>query len=415
LSAVIAFVTVLIMYSQAYQYLWEAKIVNVMPGYWYGIVSLMAAVAWFFSKGKLRSKNDHNVVIHRSNQKALLIWAAVFAGTAAFSFLFSDHQAPQLRALKTVLILLAMMCVFMAVFRGPREVRAGRVAMLCVVLFSVVLNFVDLLGMYSLSNADGRAAGFYVNPNISGMHLVLGMILSVSVLPRRWRLVYCLFVGLGVAVTFSRASVLMWLVSGVGLTQLHIFDTDRRLLNSLWLGVVVLALLFQFRENIVGAFGLEEYLSDEARQRLHLDLRTDESVQGRIAVAERSWNLFKRSWMAGHGLGAHNLPGTLVEPHNMFLLIGMEMGVLGLSVYLAFYWVLWRMNSGIARVFAIALFIAALFSHNVVEYSAAVWLSYALLAGITNAPPPATGQRTRFVRHGVSPWAPRLPQRAGMR
>lgn len=384
MSSTIAFLIVLIVYSNFYMYVWKTGLLNLMPGYWYAIICLLAMISWLISGRKHPERAYGSSREHWPLRPALLVWMGVFLTLASLSYLGSDHQPEQLRALKTAIINAGLLAVFIKTYDRERLVRAGRVAMLIVVLLSIILNLADFSGVVSFSQVLGRAAGFYENPNIAGLFLVLGMILTVSMVPPKWRLRYGLLVGIAVLVTFSRSSVIMWLIALYGLSRIRLFNLSRRLFASLWAGVVATALVAQFGQNVVGTLGLDKYLSADAQSRIHLNMAEDGSVQGRLAVVERSVELIRQSWWVGHGLGAHSVWRTRVEPHNMFLLVAVEMGVWGLLVFLALFVVIWRTGPGIPRVFAVALFIGSLFSHNILDTSA-VWLALVFLPGVTGA------------------------------
>lgn len=385
MSAKLSFTIVFIMYSQAYFYLWKAGILPIMPGIWLAAVFAMALFSAIFATGKTNPGREYFGRIHWHNEKALGVWAVLFGGVATFSYFFSVQEPEQLRELKTIIICLVMLGLYMAAFNGAREMRAARISMLLVVLISVVNNLLDFFGVYIFTVAEGRGAGFYMNPNISALYLLMGMILTVSLLPPRYRLKYCLVVGVGVVATFSRSGVLVWLISVYGLGRSGIFQLSRRAVTIMVVIMASAVIVMQVGENVVTTFGLDKYLSENAMQRLHLDISTDSSVQGRMAVAERSLELIKASPWLGHGLGAHLVWSTRVEPHNTYLLLGVELGLLGVAMYLWLLVILWRMKSPVSKVFSFSLAVWSLFDHNIIT-SHGMWLAYATLAGLTLAP-----------------------------
>lgn len=408
MSAAIAFILPLVLYTYAYHYLWQARIIDIMPGLWFAALAPLAIAGWIFS-GSNPLRPDYDPRTHRKHARQVLIWAILFLGVATFSYLFSARTEEQLRALKTLVICVGMFGMFLLAFNDRVDVRAGRVGVLAAVLLGIAINIVDFAGLYRFSIAEGRAAGLYLNPNISGFYLVVGMVLSVSVLPRRLRLPYCLIVGLGVALTFSRSSAIMWLVAVAGLSYVNEFRINRVVLMSMWVVLVMALLVMQFGEQWVRESGLGKHLSQGALQRLHFNLDVDQSAQGRLALIEKSWKLFSEHPWVGHGLGAHNVQATYVQPHNMYLLIGMEMGALGIALYLLLFWFLWRLNDGVTRVFVVIVIIGALFSHNLGE-QVPLWLAYALVIGISaTAGVPRRGIEASLARPLMRPspvWRP---------
>ncbi len=389
LGSVLSFLVAFVIYSQAYHYLWMARILNIMPGYWFAALGLLCLVAFLTSLGKPLRPGDLAGRDRQANRFALGTWAAALVVIALFSYLFSVRSPEQLRALKTVLICIAMFGVYLVTYGGPAENRAARTAILLVVLVSIFNNLLDVAGVYLFSIAEGRGAGFYGNPNTAAVYLVMGMIITASLVPPRYRLWYCFLVGVGVLATFSRSGVLLWLVSVYGLGRVRLFRLSKRALNIMVASIVALVIFIQVGDNIVTELGLDKYLSGNATQRLHLDLEKDDSLQGRMAVARRSLELIQQSPWVGHGLGAHTVFATRVLPHNLYLLIGVELGILGLALYLFLLVVLWRLKSPVAKVFSVALGVWSLFDHNIFDHNG-LWLAYAVLAGYAFAHKPAT-------------------------
>jgi hypothetical protein len=91
--------------------------------------------------------------------------------------------------------------------------RVIRTALVAAVLFGVALNVYEVFVPLSFSSVVGRSAGLYINPTTSGLALVGGMIIAVSVLPRRFRGLFVLLVGLGVVTTFARGGIIAWLLA----------------------------------------------------------------------------------------------------------------------------------------------------------------------------------------------------------
>jgi O-antigen ligase len=379
----IAFFSVLLIYSQVHYYLFAAEVINITPAIGHALVVVFGLISWISFMGNGNEVDQDNLRVDRRNQWQLFIWSIGFAIIALLSYLTSEQLPQQSGALHRVLVDVGLLSMFLLMFTGEKEVKAGLIAMVVVVLVSAANNFLDVVGISSFSIAEGRGAGFYINPNTSGTALALGMILTTPILPERYRLYYCLSIGVAIVATFSRSSVFMWLVGTYGLGQLGLLKLGRKAVTAMIAGVVTLILFMQFGENVIASLDLEKYLSKEARLRLHFEYKTDASAQGRLQVANKSWELIGQSPWIGHGLGSHDVGKTQVEPHNMFLLVGVEMGILGVLAYLALFIVLWRNNMGLSKVFVAALFCASFFSHNLLDYPS-MWLTFALLIGTTS-------------------------------
>jgi hypothetical protein len=99
---------------------------------------------------------------------------------------------------------------FLAIFLDPRANQMARRAVVAAVHVGIALNIYELFVPMSFSNVFGRSAGLYVNPNLAGEALVLGMIVGMTVLPGWYRGPFVLLTGVGVFVTYSRGGLIGW-------------------------------------------------------------------------------------------------------------------------------------------------------------------------------------------------------------
>jgi O-antigen ligase len=112
-------------------------------------------------------------------------------------------------------------------------------------------------------------------------------------------------------------------------------------------------------------------------------------VEGRKFGAAQAWRFFLESPLVGQGTGVTSLAIRQDGPHNMYLLLMAEQGVVGLLLYVSLFGILLRRGWTLARSGAMAhdqdvgrmlvifgLFLAAygLFSHNVLEEPHTVFL-----------------------------------------
>lgn len=81
--------------------------------------------------------------------------------------------------------------------------------------FLVIFDFINP-GFFISEESDryvaGRAAAMFLNPNIAGTALIISLILSIDIVHKKWRSLIIFFVFIGVALTFSRASILAYVV-----------------------------------------------------------------------------------------------------------------------------------------------------------------------------------------------------------
>jgi O-antigen ligase len=119
-------------------------------------------------------------------------------------------------------------------------------------------------------------------------------------------------------------------------------------------------------------------LSEDASQRI-VYKSDDSSVSARLYSAKRSLELFLKSPTFGHGLGSHLSPRTRVGPHNQYLIIAVEQGIIGLLLYISLLFIIWQMNSDVAKIFIICLCFFSFFDHNILDFPS-TWLSIYLAA-----------------------------------
>ena len=211
--------------------------------------------------------------------------------------------------------------------------RTFAIAAFAIVACSAALNLYELFVQNNVwSVAPGRSAGFYVNPNISAEALVgygLIFLLARSAKLGVPDLVLMVLVFTGVFATFSRAGILASLIL---LPAATLMRAERQHMLRIVLGGVVVSLLaFAF-----GAFVVRNLdLSEDATMRV-LSLIESGGVgdyeEDRGLAAMTSLELAMENPLTGAGVGA--ISRMTEGPHNMFLAMMVEYGLVGLLVYL---------------------------------------------------------------------------------
>jgi O-Antigen ligase len=215
----------------------------------------------------------------------------------------------------------------------PELDRTLTIAAFAIVAVGVALNLYELFVENNVwSIAQGRSAGFYINPNISAEALVgYGL---VFLLGRSTRfiiadLILTAFVLVGVFATFSRTGILASLVL---LTSAILMRAERRHMPRIVFGGVVVALLsFAFAYFVVHNLDL----SEDATVRI-LSLVESGGVgdygEDRGLAAQDALHLAMENPVLGAGVGT--IYDMSEGPHNMFLAMMVDYGIVGLLVYL---------------------------------------------------------------------------------
>ncbi|MDA8387638.1 MAG: O-antigen ligase family protein [Nitrospiraceae bacterium] len=379
--AIFTFFNVLLYFSNAHLYFFDARLTSFKPLYWYFITIAVGGLLLVFHQGAR---------IPRPASMRLIGWALLFMAMAAVSFvLMTGTSRVAMQVLITACEAMALLVMFSLFLQDERSARVAAYAVFLVVVFSVVMNYVDFANLFGgavhLSIVHGRAAGLYENPNISGQALAMGMVLSASLVPKRLRWLFCLFVATGVVLTFSRGAIILWMIAVLGLAWADMFVL-RRMTSVAVMGLLVIALTAALTAGgWVGAFraaGLGSYLDADTSSRIgqsFLDQR-DYSSRARLAVAQRGLELFLERPFFGWGIGSTQDLYSGVSTHDMFILLGAEYGIIGVLIFCALIWVLWRAHTEHSGLIALLYGVAGLFSHNNLEASS-VMVVLALAVG----------------------------------
>jgi hypothetical protein len=286
--------------------------------------------------------------------------AAVLAGAAYFLFIF-HRELVRLAFFADYLLVLAILVVPILLMLGsdrtfersdytsqvatalvfvvasvlalrPELSRTLALAAFAIVVVGTAQNLYELFLENNVwSTAPGRSAGFHINPNISAEAMIgygLVFILARSAKLGAADLILMVLVLIGVFATFSRAGILASLVL---LPAAILMRTQRKHMPRIVLGGLAVSLLVvAFASFVVRNLDLSEDASARVLSLIETggvgDYGTDRGL-----TALNSLEIA----MENPVLGA---VGTLSEmgegPHNMFLAMMVEYGLVGLFVYI---------------------------------------------------------------------------------
>ncbi len=360
--AVFAAVSVILYVSHTYQFLWASDLIVIKPLYWY-FVTLVTGAGLIVTHRACWSPS-RSVIF-------LLIWSVVFFAIISVSYFVSSQSPVALQTTINYSEATLIMLVMVMVLQVKIAYQWASIALVGTLVFGVAVNIIDFLSLAGMtfSTVDGRAAGFYENPNIAGKILVVGMVLALPVLKSSLRFLFCIAVGLGVVLTFSRSSMLMWALAVITLSWFEFFVL-RRLQSVLTMFLVLFGLTLTLAAGQwLGALekvGLGAQLNDNTQARIggSFTAQDDLSSRERTLVAEKGMRLFLRAPIFGHGIGATREWSTRASTHNMYLLLGAEQGIVGIFLFLALLWVVWRSGSREAKIVAGLYAASGMFTHN---------------------------------------------------
>jgi O-antigen ligase len=275
-----------------------------------------------------------------------------------------------LRAFGLQIHFLVTLLALVVIFDDVEVVWSAKKAIAIATMVGVALNLYEVFYPGTFSTVTGRAAGLYGDSNASGMALVLGLLISLPAVERRWRELFIMVTFAGVAATFSREAVLTLVIIVVAAAVVRALS-PRRLLITVGVSALLFATLGvaqMMRENkVLGADNLS---------RVTFGSR-DASVRDRLRIAEKALAVFESNPFLGQGFGTATYWND-EQTHNLYLSLLADYGIIGLFVIPALVWSL-RRNSWDSYAFAVTILLWCFFNHNVFSYSFAL-ISFAIQA-----------------------------------
>lgn len=315
----------------------------------------------------------------------LIVWCFGYAWlTLAWFFLSSQSdmawQEVRLRGLAIMELIL-----FLLLLAHPNTIRFARQTLVIMVLFGAALNIYELFVPMSFSLVLGRSAGLYMNPNQAGQALVLGMLLSVSVLPAWLRAPFILLTGIGILTTVSRSAILQWMIVVVIFMLMRsVRPRDFVLPVSVSLLLVAVLLLPRW-EQFLTTLEREGVLNTDVMERMEWFMDpssvSDDSSYGRRILAKEAWERTAEHPFLGGGTGFSR--EMVVGTHNQYLMFMQDHGLLGAVIFpllvLAVTWGTRGEARSLAILFGCSVMFQAFFSHDVL-YQTEVLMLFALMA-----------------------------------
>jgi len=380
---ILAVLAAVIFFTNFDVYVYNSERLSVPPLFWIGVFAALA-LPYLLSSATL-------TIIR---QAPLARWCFLYLLISCVWFLLQPSQSDaawqelRTRALSVVFLMVAL--IVMA--REDAHLWARRCVMI-ITLAAVGVNFYELFYPQTFSSVMGRAAGLYINPNQAGVALILGMIVTLDLIPSRWRLAFVLLVGTGVAVTFSRAAMTGWAI----VVFITFWTRQINLRRSLAVGftiMVISALLLAWQwDNVMDKLKVSNVLNDNVMGRLewlNQPMADDNSSLERAAVAAIAFERFADAPLIGSGIGASRklltiTGGLQISSHNQYLNMMVDHGLLGFLVLpLLLLASIWQSRGDERRraiTFAAFLLFMGFFSHNLLEERYTL-LIYSLIAAM---------------------------------
>jgi hypothetical protein len=319
----------------------------------------------------------------------VIIWSFYFLEISVIWSIFSDHSDTVNKALRLRFLGVIFFFLFLLIlYDDVKLLRKVRWVVFLSTMIAVANNIYDLLAPFTFVPLDrefanpGRAAGLYINANQAGGALILGMIFTVGLLPKKYRIHYIMVIFIGVLLTFSRAA---WL--GLFIVTLILVMQDVVSKRQFLTGFGIMALIISLSLPLLPEFILSDVGSNSSANVLNrinnpLDIQ-DPSGQQRKQVAALSWGMFLEHPLLGNGIGSTETWSEGISTHNMYLSFMADHGFFGIIILPLFALAVAWGARGKARQTALPFLAFVLFwgvfSHNVIqEYY--FLISFALMA-----------------------------------
>lgn len=303
----------------------------------------------------------------------VLIWCFGFAWVTIMWFVGSSQSDVGWQAVRSRFLSIIELFLFLAIFADHQANTFARKALVVAVASGVLLQVYEMFFPMSFSEILGRSAGLYMNPNSAGIALVTGMICAVTVLPQHLRCGFLLVTGIGVMASVSRASILGWGISMMGLMAIRQTRfRDVAITGSLGVVVVILILIPRWDE-FASTLERNGSINKNVEERLGWLADpsgvSDASSWSRIYVARRAWDTIGESPFWGSGTGSSF--EAEIAPHNQSLAFMQDHGVLGALILplllLAVVSSVRGENQRTAIVFSVTVMFLSFFSHDVLS------------------------------------------------
>ncbi|WP_332879714.1 O-antigen ligase family protein [Massilia sp. S19_KUP03_FR1] len=321
-----------------------------------------------------------------------VIHLAAFSTTSTVSGLdLIDQQGEARRSLvvtRSQYILFAIIFGFVPYATTGRKYLYPIVLLMILVPCAVILDFTHPGLLYPTETEGavlGRAAAMFINPTMAGEAVLHIFLLGCMLTRMHYRLPFFILAGAAVLSTFSRSSIIAWVLIFFILVWKRTLPRSAVIVTAIIVGIFLVFLgsfesYIQSRQDFESAFSnILSRLDFFSSFKLN-----DDSSEERADVIRAAWELFLQNPFFGAGAGATQFWSYRASTHNQILLLAAEYGLFGIGLWIWMIVILWKGNFftdrglQLAMVFLFAFM--SLFTHQMFD-SASYWLAtFALLS-----------------------------------
>jgi O-antigen ligase len=325
---------------------------------------------------------------------SLLIWCFVYVTISIFSLAYftqiSEIAKEELRHRILAVIFMITMNVIFSKYDFVQKI--ARISIFFFTIINVLNNIFELANpaIFNNLNETGRPAGLYINSNMSGSALNMGMVFSVNVIPKKFRLIFVIFVGIGVLITFSRGGIIAWIMVVILFLKNQVIPRNQVFYSIGLVGAFNLLGIPSLISLIMDTLDDMGLMNKNIRGRIiwFEDASSSDANQdtSRSDILEFGWKLFLQHPILGNGLAATQTWTEPIATHNMYLNFMVEHGFLGALIMPLLIYAVIKNARGetktIGFIFAALMLLRGIFSHHILSERFSLML-FSLMASMT--------------------------------
>jgi O-antigen ligase len=335
------------------------------PSYFYVLILIFTGTILAISPAAIEAFRQHRNFIF-----TLLAFVLLEGARAIFTPLTEDETQLLITNSEYVLVTISFVAIFSLCKRLDRIIQVVGLVVAVSAGINLIEYYLPQLLPVTFTSVPGRAAGFAGNPNDSATYICLPLPLVAFFAPRLMRYMWYAIALAGIVVTFSRAGMALWVTAVVVTEALK----QRERTGLPFTGMILLTIQFLFVALVlayaVSAFGgmdaLFPHLDNNTRARVNFT--TDDN--GRFYAAEKGIDMFLDAPLFGKGVGSTRAVPPAHGPHNMFVLMLAELGLVGGIWIAAFLLSIARYGAPFGLLVVIMFSVSAPFTHNHFEWPA---------------------------------------------
>jgi O-Antigen ligase len=334
------------------------------PSYFYVLILLFAGTILAISPAAVEALRQHrNFIV------TLLAFVPLEGARAIFTPFTEDETQLLITNSEYVLVTISFVVIFSLCKRLDRIIQVVALVVAVSAGINLIEYYLPQLLPIKFTTVIGRAAGFVRNPNDSATFICLPLPLVAFFAPRLMRYMLYAIALAGIVVTFSRAGMLLWVMAVVVTEALKL----RERTGLRFTGMILLTTQFLFVALVlayaVSALGGMDALFPDLNSNTLARVNLTTNDNGRLYAAERSFDMFFDAPLLGKGIGSTRV-SPYIEPHNTFVLMLAELGLVGGIWMAAFLFSIARYGAPFGLLAVIMFCVSAPFTHQLFEWPA---------------------------------------------